>query len=185
MCAPFSDMTPKQEHERRIFEAFLKAAPEFSGEPLKAWWQPQDEKDFPDIQGRTVSGRHVGVELGEWLNQTEMQAAKAKERLEASVLDVIGPQGTNTTEHIHYVWLRPKPRARIKRSDAVGFRAQLLFCIHEMDARWPKEPYWNSPPGHQLVNEGLAPYPLLAKYQHTCCRSVTSDQGRAVLLSEQ
>jgi hypothetical protein len=154
----------KREHERGIFEAFFRTEPAFSGEPLATWWQPDDEKDFPDIEAKTGSGRHIGVELGEWLNEKEMHKAKAKERLENSILEAIGEQGNNTAEHIYYVWLHPKPKARIKPADAPAFRAQLFSCIHDCDARWPQERFWHSPQGHQLVNEELAGYPLLAKY---------------------
>ena len=154
----------KREHERGLFEAFVQAEPRFAGEPLAAWWQPEDEKDFPDIEAKTESGRHIGVELGEWLNEEEMHKAKAKERLEQSILQAIGEQGNNTAEHIHYVWLHPKPKARIKPADVPAFREQLSSCIHDCDARWPHQPFWHSPQGHQLVNDELAAYPLLGKY---------------------
>jgi hypothetical protein len=157
-------VTPKQEHQRAIFEAFLRTAPDFAGEPLATWWQPEDEGEFPDIQGKSMSGKRVGVELGEWLNQAEMQDAKAKDRLEESILEAIGEQGNNTTEHVYHVWLHPKPKARIRPADASVFREQLFTCIKASDPRWPQERFWHSPQGHQLVNKELAAYPLLAKY---------------------
>jgi hypothetical protein len=157
-------MTTKRERERRIFEAFLRVEPGFAGEPLDTWWQPGDEKDFPDIEAASHSGRRVGVELCEWLHEKEMQAAKGRDRLEESVLQTIGEQGANTTKHIYRVWLHPKPRARIKPGDAVAFREQLLGCTQACDARWPQERFWHSPQGHQLVNDELAVYPVLAKY---------------------
>ncbi len=157
-------MTDKQERERSIFEAFLRVEPMFVGEPLAKWWLPDDEKDFPDIKGTSVSGRHIGVELGEWLNEGEMHAAKAKERLEESILKAVGEQGSNTTEHIYRVWLHPKPKARIKPAEVAMFRQQLFACIETSDARWPQERFWRSPQGHQLVNDELAVYPVLAKY---------------------
>jgi hypothetical protein len=157
-------MTEKQENERAIFEAFQGTDPDFAGEPLARWWQPADEKQFPDVEAISTSGKSVGVELGEWLNQDEMQAAKAKERLEQSILKAVGEQGKNANEHIYYVWLHPKPKARIKPADVPAFREQLFGCIHGCDARWPEERFWHSPQGHQLVNEDLASYPILAKY---------------------
>jgi len=56
-----------------------------------------------------VSGRRIGVELGEWLNEEEIQAAKQKERLEEASLNDIGDQGPNPTQHIRYVWLHLSP----------------------------------------------------------------------------
>ena len=157
-------MTDKREAERSIFEAFYRLEPMFAGEPLAKWWQPDDAKDFPDIEATSASGRRIGVELGEWLHEGEMHAAKAKERLEESILKAIGEQGENATEHIYRVWLHPKPKARIKPADVVRFRQQLFACIETSDARWPQERFWHSPQGHQLVNEELAIYPVLAKY---------------------
>lgn len=155
-------MSRKRDHERAIFEAFLQIEPAFAGEALDNWDQPEDEKDFPDIIGKSVSGRCVGVELGEWLNEEEIEAAKRKERLEESILAVIGDQGTNPTEHFTFVWLHPKPTARITPADADGCRAQIFACTEECDRRFPNERFWTT--GHQLSADELDPYPLLAKY---------------------
>ncbi len=62
-------MSRKREHERALFAAFLNVDPEFAGERLADWHQPEDERDFPDIIGTSVTGRRIGVELGEWLNE--------------------------------------------------------------------------------------------------------------------
>src|SRR2546422_1051704 len=58
-------MSRKREHERALFTAFLDLAPEFAGERLDVWQQPEDESDFPDIIARSITGRKIGVELGE------------------------------------------------------------------------------------------------------------------------
>src|SRR4051794_27041976 len=92
-----SGMSTKRDHERALFKTFLALEPEFAGEPLADWQQPEDEKDFPDIKGTSVSGRKIGVEIGEWLNEDEMRAAKRKERTEAEFLAAIGDQGVNPT----------------------------------------------------------------------------------------
>src|SRR5439155_11295752 len=153
-------MSRKREHEKALFAAFLEVAPDFAGERLAEWHQPDDEREFPDIKGVSVSGKKIGVEIGEWLNEEEIQAAKQKERLEEGFLNVIGDQGPNPTQHIRYVWLRPK--SRIAQADGPTFREQLFACILECDRRWPNERYWKA--GHQLVGDELAAYPLLAKY---------------------
>lgn len=45
-------------------------------ENLVEWWQPEDEKQFPDIEAKSASGWRVGVELSEWLNEGEMRTAE-------------------------------------------------------------------------------------------------------------
>jgi hypothetical protein len=153
-------MSRKREHERALFTAFLDLEPAFAGERLADWQQPKNESDFPDIVATSVTGRRVGVELGEWLNEDEIQAAKGKERLEEALLNAIGDQGPNPTQHIRYAWLHPK--ARIASADVAGFRDQLFACILKCDRRWPDERFWKV--GHRLVDDELAEYPLLAKY---------------------
>lgn len=153
-------MSRKRERERALFGAFYQLEPEFLGEAVASWDQPLDERDFPDIVGRSITGRKVGVEIVEWLNEEEIKAAKQQERLEQEVLQTIGEQGVNPTGHISHVWLFPK--GPIASRDAAGFRDQLFASILECDRRWPDEPYWR--PGHRLVGEDLARYPLLARY---------------------
>lgn len=153
-------MSRKRDHERALFAAFLEVAPEFAGEHLADWNQPQDERDFPDIIGTTVAGRKIGVEIGEWLNEDETQAAKQKERLEQAFLNAIGDQGQNPTRHIRFIWLRPKQK--IASADVAGFKDQLFACILEYDQRWPNERFWKV--GHQLVGDEFAAHPLLGKY---------------------
>ena len=79
-------MSEKRDREVELFKSFLGLAPEFCGEPLKEWTTPDDEKDFPDVKGLSASGGKIGVEIGEWLNEDEMAASKAKEKREAAYL---------------------------------------------------------------------------------------------------
>lgn len=156
----------KRADEKAIFEAFLKAAPKFAGEEIAEWNQPADKNTFPDVICRSISGRRVGVELGEWLNKAEMQAAKSMEGIQSSILATIGQQGPNTTENIYLVWLLPKLNGRIKPRDVAEFRRQLFRCIQECDQRWPDEGCWHIPEGHWVQGDELAAYPALAKYVH-------------------
>jgi hypothetical protein len=150
----------KRERERRIFAGFVQLLQEFSGEPLAGWDQPEQENDFPDIIGETVSGRRIGVELGEWLNAKEMAAAMTKERREECINAAIGQQGDNPTTHIKYLWLHPKGHVHAK--DYAQFREQLFDIIRASDERWPNEPYWQR--GTLLSADDLKAYPVLAKY---------------------
>ena len=150
--------------ERAIFEAFLKIEPKFAGEEIANWAQPTDEKEFPDVICMSKSGRRIGVELGEWLNEGEIQAAKSTERLQDSLLAAVGEQGPNNTENIYLVWLRPKARARIEPTDFGDFRHQLFACLGEFDRRWPAEQFWHSPRSHLVAGDELTPYPILARH---------------------
>ena len=153
-------MNRKRQHEGALFEAFLAVAPKFCGEGLTHWYQHEDEREFPGIIGETVTGRRIGVEIAEWLNEEETQAAKRKERLEQLVIEAIGDQGKNPTRHIRFVWLHPN--GRVSPPDVAGFRKQLFACIGECDRRWPNEPHWRI--GHKLAGDELAQYPVLSKY---------------------
>ena len=49
-------MNRKREHEKAIFHAFVETEPEFAGERLVSWEQPEDEREFPDIWAKSVLG---------------------------------------------------------------------------------------------------------------------------------
>lgn len=154
----------KRAHEKAIFEAFLRVAPNFAGEGIGEWRQPADETEFPDIICISQSGRRIGVELGEWLNEGEIRAAKGMERIQASMLEAIGDQGKNDTTYIYTIWLLPKPKARIKPADVEAFRSEVFVYIAEIDHRWPGERLWQSPQGFYAHAEDLQDYPTLQKY---------------------
>jgi hypothetical protein len=154
----------KREHERTIFEAFLRVVPDFASEKIVEWNQPEDEREFPDVVCICASGRRLGVELGEWLHEDEIRAAKGMERIQDSILRAVGEQGLNQTSNIYTVWLFPKPKVRIKPTDTASFRGQLFRYIEEVDQRWPHERFWQSPQGYRASNEELASYPILQKY---------------------
>jgi hypothetical protein len=49
-------MGQKRDYERVLFTAFLRVLPDFAGEPLEKWHQPEDEREFPDIIGTSPRG---------------------------------------------------------------------------------------------------------------------------------
>lgn len=154
----------KREHEKAIFNAFMRIEPQFCGEKIAEWAQPEDEKEFPDIKCVSESGLRVGVELGEWLNEDQIRRAKGMEYIQSSILSTIGKQENNNTKNILFIWLFPKPKARIKPTDANAFRDQLYECIYSIDSRWALERSWHSPQGHEASGVELEPYPVVAKY---------------------
>ena len=142
--------------------SFVNSEPEFAGERLSQWEQPEDEREFPDITGKSVSGRRIGVELAEWLNEEDIATAIGKERSEASILEAIGEQGPNATGHIDHVWLTVKAGARVTRADAAAFRTEVFSLIDACDRRWLSERYWER--GAVLGSSDLDAYPTLTQY---------------------
>jgi hypothetical protein len=81
-------------NEKLIFDSFLKACPDFAGEPIQEWdvvdqWyakralappaQPFDKR--PDVIAVTASGRKIGVELKSWVNRDQITEARKQERI--------------------------------------------------------------------------------------------------------
>jgi hypothetical protein len=150
----------KQEKENEIFRAFLQACPEFAGEGLKEWSQPADPTDFPDVLCVTASGKKVGVELGEWLDEKQMSAAKGLQRVERSILDAVGEQGENPTKNIYRVTLKVKGKRVVRVEDREEFKKNLWELILEVDRLWESQDSWHTQRGYEakaedLVNRGL------------------------------
>jgi len=154
-------MSEKRDREVGLFKSFLGLEPEFCGERLKEWTTPDDEKDFPDVKGLSASGGKIGVEIGEWLNEDEMAASKAKEKREAAYLAAIGDQGERFPKNIEYIWLYAR-RGRIEEKDSAAFRDQLFRYVAECDARLSRENYWAGRPIVKAAD--FKQYPMLVKY---------------------
>jgi hypothetical protein len=140
------------QREKLIFESFLRACPEFAGEPIKEWdvvdkWYPNralapPPKPFdkrPDIIGLTASGKKIGIELKSWVNQEQIAEARQRERIQDDILEAIGKQPPNQTQHIGYVWLLPK-HVRFDVREATDFREQLFRLIAKVDDGWSRKP---------------------------------------------
>jgi len=146
--------------EKCLFEAFLNAMPDFAREAIQNWQQPV--QDPPDILCTTVSGRQIGVELGEWLIQSQISEGRGLESIQNSLLQVIGPQPENQCRNIYTVWLYPRWRARVKPEDGPSFRQELFALVTNTDTTWEREPGGQSPQGRYAKD--LMSYPTLRKY---------------------
>jgi len=160
--------------EGAIFASFLRACPNFAGEPLKEWdvvdeWysnraldpppHPFDKR--PDIIAVTTSGKRIGVELKSWINQEQIHEARKQETIEDEILKAIGKQPWNETKNIGYVRLSAKQK-RFVQSDAGEFRNQIFALIEEQDNSWSQKPGWEQ----QLFENvsDLGSFPILNKY---------------------
>jgi hypothetical protein len=140
--------------ESVIFQNFLELSPEFAGEPLREWNSVQ--RDPPDIICITNSGRLVAVELGEWLNESQMAQAMVRQAIEESVLDAIGPQPENNFEDIYYARMEARPRLRVKPTDADSVRSEILALAQDVDRRWNRDPDSCLPQGIFLTDRPAA-----------------------------
>ncbi len=160
--------------EKPIFAEFLRACPDFAGEPIAEWdvveeWyakrnltapdHPFDKR--PDVIARTVSGKKIGVELKSWVNRDQIAEARKQENIQDNLLKAIGKQPPNNTQHIGYVWLSEK-NVRFDTRDAADFRQQIFALIKEVDQNWSQTPdheqnLWKD-------RSDLADFPILQKY---------------------
>ncbi len=67
----------KEKEEGTIFRTFHARKPNFAGEAVS--WSPG--VDPPDVLCETDKGRKIGVELGEWLHESQTTRARALEIL--------------------------------------------------------------------------------------------------------
>jgi hypothetical protein len=140
-----------QKNEKLIFESFLKACPDFAGEPIEAWdvveeWygkralepppHPFDKR--PDVIALTASGKKIGIELKSWVNRDQIAEARKQERIQDNILEAIGEQPPNQTQHMGYVWLSAK-EVRFDSADTADFREQIFALIEQVDHNWSEE----------------------------------------------
>ena len=146
--------------EKMLFELFLKARPDFAGESIREWSQPA--QDPPDVLCSTESGKRIGVELGEWLNEDQMTEAKVREAIEQSILAAIGTQPVNQLKNIYFAWMIPRPRARVRPEDVTPFRAEIFALADDVDQRWRQEHDWWDPQGFYFTD--FTKFPMVGKY---------------------
>ena len=164
------------QREKFIFDSFLKVCPEFAGEPIKEWdvvdkWyanralapptKPFDKR--PDIIALTATGKKIGIELKSWVNQEQIAEARQREQIQDAILEAIGKQPPNQTQHIGYVWLLPK-HVRFDVRDATDFRNQLFRLIATVDNDWSRKARSEQMCAGDV--DRFEEFPLLKKYLH-------------------
>jgi hypothetical protein len=162
------------QNEKLIFDSFLKACPDFAGEPIQEWdvvdqWyakralappaQPFDKR--PDVIAVTASGRKIGVELKSWVNRDQITEARKQERIRENILKAIGEQPPNETRHVGVVWLSAR-EVRFDSADAADFRHQTFALIEQVDNKWSEKPDWEQEHSDHISD--LSGFPLLEKY---------------------
>jgi hypothetical protein len=149
--------------EKSIFEAFKAACPDFAGRELKC----ETGADPPDILGTDATGKRVGIELGEWLNEKQMEASVARERQKDSFMNRLKSEEREPPTHVGLVWMGRKANAVLRAEHAEAFANEIFACVADTDRRWPENADWHSPQGHQITE--FAVYPSVAR----CIDSLT------------
>lgn len=154
----------KREDERAALDAFLAAHPTFAARLQKI--QSDREDSHADIRTKLHDGTWVAWQLGEWLEESQMKAAKERERLEAKIMGAIGEQGPNSTKHIRHCTLSLKEREgkvhRFDRRDAACLKTEIHGLIGGVDSRWKQNRSWQSPQGYRCTT--FEAHPTLGKY---------------------
>src|SRR5215813_9168854 len=146
--------------EHAVFQAFLKAYPSFAKE-IGSIEQP--DQLFPDIIAKLHDGSEVNFELAEWLDNQQMEQSKKIERLERDLLDALGEQGINGSDHIRCVMLVLQDDVRrFRQEDGAHFRNELFTLIDDTDRRWAFERHWQSAQG--CICRQFPSFPTLTKY---------------------
>jgi len=146
--------------EMGIFRAFLKAWPSFARDVVEI---TQPCQPFPDITVKLLARPEIDFELGEWLNEGQMQVAKKTETLESCLLTSIGDQGPCPSDHFQCVMLVLRDNLkRFNQQEGGAFRSELLNLIEDTNHRWPNERSWHSLQGHMCSE--FKSFPTLAKF---------------------
>src|SRR5262245_27526706 len=95
--------------EKIVFEKFIANRPDFAGSPVS--WEEGD--DPPDVLCKDGTGKRIGVELAEWLNEDQMQASRLRESIESSYDEALQSKKTAPPANVGQVWLSRKKEIRL------------------------------------------------------------------------
>src|SRR5229473_1186557 len=109
----------KQRAEAANFEAFRLAHPNFVGRPLVSI---QWGGDPPDVLCLDASGKRIGVELVQWINQSQMPASKSRFKMEDSYRLVIRSSDEQPPVNIGMVFIYAKDDVILLPQNTAAFR---------------------------------------------------------------
>jgi hypothetical protein len=133
-------ITPKQRAEAANFERFKDACPDFAGRPLAS---VQWGGDPPDVLCVDTMGNRIGVELVQWVNQSQIAASKKQFALEDSYNKVIQSPSEKPPACIGMIFIYT--RVPLAPESATAFRKELYDFITHAAARYPE---WEGPQGY-------------------------------------
>jgi hypothetical protein len=121
----------KETTECQVFQAFYDIQPNFAGRPLKDWERGADP---PDILCHDFSGKHIGVEITEWINEKQIAVEKARQRLHASFSRIIRSESETPPRNLEHVTLELNGESLPPESEQSEFRRELFDCIRNAGA---------------------------------------------------
>lgn len=154
-------VTNKQQEEKAIFDFFQNLLPGFAGRSV-TWTFGNDP---PDFLGTDATGKRIGVELGEWLNQEQIESAIRDETAEKTFMEAIQSEDIPHPVNFGFVWLGRKTHARLALRDAVQFKEELYSLTKKVNDGWLTNKEVNGPQGY--THYDFAGYPTLARYLQT------------------
>ncbi len=159
MTIPMPIFVPNKRAEAANFEAFRLAHPNFVGRPLVSI---QWGGDPPDVLCLDASGKRIGVELVQWINESQIPASKSRFKMEDSYRLVIRSSDEQPPVNIGLVFTYPKDNAILLLRNAAAFRKELYEFVARIDADWAKNPEWDDPQGYPFTD--FNGYPTLAQH---------------------
>jgi hypothetical protein len=121
-------MLSKEEQENGIFKAFQDTMPDFAGEAV-SWSRGGDP---PDVLCETDKGRKIGVELGEWLHESQTTRARALEILARVIANEAREKSFSDWLNEYGVLLYPKPEVFPTKSQRPKFKSELFDVLHKL-----------------------------------------------------
>lgn len=144
--------------ERQVFQEFYESEPSFAGRPLRYW---ELGPDPPDILCHDFSGKCIGVELSEWLDETAIKSAKQRKKLHDSFLGIIRSHSETPPRNIENVRIGPKTQVPVGESEEAKFRCEFFDFIRRTDAARNDAPDRGSQP---CTVKDFPDRPTLSKY---------------------
>jgi hypothetical protein len=124
--------------EEVLLEAFYAANPDFAGEALAG---PPEQTvagfDPPDVMCITASGKRVGIEVCQWAPQNAMADGNLREQADEKVLEAIGPQPLNNSQHFSLVVFRSRTNSHLLANEHGVFRKAMFDLIEYVNGAWP------------------------------------------------
>jgi hypothetical protein len=133
-------ITAKQRAEAANFELFKNARPDFAGRTLAS---VQRGGDPPDVLCVDTAGNRIGVELVQWVNQSQIAASKKQSALEDSYNKEIHSTSERPPACIGMIFIYT--RIPLAPENAAAFRKELYDFIAQDAAGYPE---WEDPQGH-------------------------------------
>lgn len=142
--------------EQKVFDAFVALRPNFAGRPV----QCARGANPPDFTCVDSGGAQIGVELSEWLHETQIARERPRYQLEREYRQAIDSRRVSPPANIGGIWLWA--RRRLSRSDERRFCTELYALVSQLDSNWTQVRDHDNP--HGAVIRDFSGYPIVAKY---------------------